>query len=199
MPGLQPGSRKDPTAARTTACRNVRARVRSTRQRPGWLVTLRGWTMETTLRAPDVRLATTARVRITHRTADPESDGRCCHRRGQLIRLIGLNNGLPTAPAVALPPTACPAGTTLHSGDIATIAGTGAAGYNGDDGPAVGATLFLDYGGGLAVDPTGVIYLSDTEEPRHPAHRHGRRDHHHRRHWQPRARQGMAGRRPQRP
>ncbi len=31
---------------------NVRARVRSTRQRPGWLVTLRGWTMESTWRAP---------------------------------------------------------------------------------------------------------------------------------------------------
>ncbi len=60
--------------------------------------------------------------------------------------------------AVAMPPTACPPGTVLKSGDIATVAGTGAPGFSGDGGPAIDATLLV---AGMAVDGTGVIYASD--------------------------------------
>jgi sugar lactone lactonase YvrE len=65
------------------------------------------------------------------------------------------NNG----PLAAMPPTACPPGTVLKSGDIATIAGTGVAGNSGDDGPAIAAALQTDQG--MAVDASGDIYFSD--------------------------------------
>jgi uncharacterized protein (TIGR03437 family) len=45
------------------------------------------------------------------------------------------------------------------SGKISTIAGTGAAGYSGDGGPANKAALALPYA--IAVDPAGDIYISD--------------------------------------
>jgi sugar lactone lactonase YvrE len=65
-----------------------------------------------------------------------------------------------------LPPTACPAGTVLHSGDIATIAGTGVGGSSGDGGPAISATLLSWDSGGFtgippAVDGSGAFYFSD--------------------------------------
>ena len=53
-----------------------------------------------------------------------------------------LLNGPPNNGRLAglvMPPTACPPGTVLKSGDIATIAGTGVAGNSGDDGPAIAA------------------------------------------------------------
>ena len=51
------------------------------------------------------------------------------------------------------------------AGEITTIAGTGAPGYNGagyggDGGPAVGANL--NFPSGVAVDPSGNVYIADT-------------------------------------
>ena len=62
--------------------------------------------------------------------------------------------------AVAMPPTACPAGTVLHSGDIATIAGTGVAGNSGVGGPATAAQLLTFDGGSMAADAEGAVYFS---------------------------------------
>ena len=61
--------------------------------------------------------------------------------------------------AVAMPPTACPAGTVLKSGDIATIAGTGEPLSDGDGGPATAAALAEPTG--IAVDASGAIYVAD--------------------------------------
>jgi sugar lactone lactonase YvrE len=46
------------------------------------------------------------------------------------------------------------------SGTIATVAGTGVAGYSGDDGPATAAQL--NSPSGLAVDSSGALYIADT-------------------------------------
>jgi uncharacterized protein (TIGR03437 family) len=46
------------------------------------------------------------------------------------------------------------------SGIITTIAGTGAAGFAGDGGPATSANL--NYPSGVAVDAAGVVYIADT-------------------------------------
>ncbi len=70
------------------------------------------------------------------------------------------DDGRDTLPAVALLPTGCPAGATLKSGDIATVAGTGVDGITGDDGPALSATLSAPYG--IAIDPTGAIYVGNS-------------------------------------
>jgi DNA-binding beta-propeller fold protein YncE len=45
-------------------------------------------------------------------------------------------------------------------GNIATIAGTGDAAYNGDDGPALHVALSSPYG--LALDGQGNVYVADT-------------------------------------
>ncbi len=42
---------------------------------------------------------------------------------------------------------------TVSTGIITTIAGTGASGYSGDNGPATSATMYHPYG--VAVDSTG--------------------------------------------
>jgi len=48
-------------------------------------------------------------------------------------------------------------------GDIATIAGTGTAGFAGDGGPAVSAQLnLLAWNCGLAVDSSGSLYIADS-------------------------------------
>ena len=49
-------------------------------------------------------------------------------------------------------------------GIITTVAGTGMAGFKGDTGPAVAAQLA--YPAGLAIDPTGVLYIADTRNQR---------------------------------
>jgi uncharacterized protein (TIGR03437 family) len=46
------------------------------------------------------------------------------------------------------------------AGIITTVAGTGAAGFDGDGGPAIGA--MLNYPGGIAVDSSGALYIADT-------------------------------------
>ena len=63
-------------------------------------------------------------------------------------------------PAAVMLPTACPAGTQLKSGDIATIAGTGRAASTADGGPALAADVSTSYGG-LTVDTGGAVYLGD--------------------------------------
>lgn len=50
---------------------------------------------------------------------------------------------------------ACPA-----AGDIVTVAGTGAAAFSGDNGPAIVATLDAPYA--VAVDPSGNLFIADT-------------------------------------
>jgi trimeric autotransporter adhesin len=52
------------------------------------------------------------------------------------------------------------AGISILPGDIATVAGTGDAGYTGDNGLATAATLNSPYG--LALDASGDIYIADT-------------------------------------
>ncbi len=51
------------------------------------------------------------------------------------------------------------AGLTINPGNIRTIAGTGAAGYGGDNGPAASAVVNKPYY--IEVDPAGNIYFSD--------------------------------------
>lgn len=50
------------------------------------------------------------------------------------------------------------------SGTITTVAGDGTAGYNGDGGPAVSASLDSPYG--VAVDPGGNVYIADMNNHR---------------------------------
>ncbi len=62
--------------------------------------------------------------------------------------------------AVVMPPTACPDGTVLKSGDIATIAGTGARGRSVDGGAATSAVLA--HPRAIAVDESGTVYFTDS-------------------------------------
>jgi hypothetical protein len=52
---------------------------------------------------------------------------------------------------------------TFSSGNISTLAGTGTKGFNGD-GPATSATLARPRG--VAVDPTGIVYVADSDNDR---------------------------------
>jgi sugar lactone lactonase YvrE len=49
-------------------------------------------------------------------------------------------------------------------GNISTVAGSGVAGYSGDSGSALSARL--DYPYGVAVDPSGNVYIADTDNHR---------------------------------
>ncbi|MEU8925827.1 RICIN domain-containing protein [Kitasatospora sp. NPDC048545] len=49
-------------------------------------------------------------------------------------------------------------------GKISTVAGTGTAGFSGDNGPAVSAQL--NYPRGVAVDSAGAVYITDTNNHR---------------------------------
>ncbi len=51
-----------------------------------------------------------------------------------------------------------------RSGQIATVAGTGTAGFNGDGGPANAAQLA--YPAGLAIDGHGTLYVADSQNQR---------------------------------
>jgi hypothetical protein len=148
-----------PTSGPDEGLSSAQARARSTRQRPDWLVTLRGGTMETTWRARPVLTARVAFILLISLLVLALTAGTVIVG-GQLIRVMGPNDGLPTLPAVALPPTACPAGTVLKSGDIATIAGTGGPGASGNGGAATAATISPSYGM-LAAGPDGALYLAD--------------------------------------
>ncbi len=51
-----------------------------------------------------------------------------------------------------------------QSGDITTFAGSSSVGYGGDGGPATSAALYTP--SGLAFDPAGNLYISDTQNER---------------------------------
>ena len=55
-------------------------------------------------------------------------------------------------------------GTAMTAGDIYTIAGNGAYGYSGDDGPATSAGLYDPQG--VAVDGSGNVVIADTDDYR---------------------------------
>src|ERR1019366_4125851 len=46
------------------------------------------------------------------------------------------------------------------NGIVSNVAGTGVTGFTGDGGPATSAQF--SFVGGVAVDPAGIIYISDT-------------------------------------
>ena len=144
---------------RPTYLDDIVAQARRSRQRPAWTfperwlpMTLRTASADT---APPMRMALILVILMLMITliASAAIVG------SQLLR-NGPDQGLPAA---AMLPTACPPGTVLKSGDIATVAGTGATGYTGDGGPATAATLGLVVGGGgdLAFGSDGTLYLSD--------------------------------------
>jgi len=54
---------------------------------------------------------------------------------------------------------------TVSTGTIATVAGTGVAGYSGDGGPATSAKI-SNYPGGIVVDVAGNLYIADTANSR---------------------------------
>ena len=80
---------------------------------------------------------------------------------GSQLGRLGLQNPRPNAAlsAVALLPTACPAGMVLKSGDIATVAGTGIAFQSGDGGQAIAADIEGPYAT-VAADVAGAVYIS---------------------------------------
>jgi len=55
---------------------------------------------------------------------------------------------------------------TASTGAISTIAGMGIRGYGGDGGPATAARFNLIYGGGVALDAVGNLYVADTQNSR---------------------------------
>ena len=97
------------------------------------------------------------------------------------LAIVGSRNPFARVPdpsrALAMLPTACPAGT-LASGTIATVAGTGAPiglSGNGDGGPALDAGLNTSLGS-IAVAADGSPVPRRHDEPRHPPR--GTRRHH---------------------
>ena len=55
-------------------------------------------------------------------------------------------------------------GVTIAPGNVATVAGNGAAGYSGDGGASTSAELYFP--GGVAVDAVGNLYIADVDNSR---------------------------------
>ncbi len=147
-----------PTSGPDDALADALARVRSTGQRPGWLDLLTGDTMDTTWRARPVLTARLTFVLLIAMLVLALTAGAAIVG-SQLNRGNGPSNGFNALPAVTMPRTACPAGTQLKSGDIATFAGTGGPDSSGDGGQATAAGM--QPWNGIAVDAQGVVYVSD--------------------------------------
>jgi trimeric autotransporter adhesin len=81
--------------------------------------------------------------------------------RGNLYIADNYDNRVREVIAVA---GACGKFAALKVGDICTLAGTGTAGYNGDDIPAYTAELHHPYG--VAADNDGNVYIADSENNR---------------------------------
>jgi hypothetical protein len=83
---------------------------------------------------------------------------------GDLL-IADTGNGRVRLVAASSCSTGCSYGlASMTNGDIYTVAGTGAAGYSGDGGPATSAEL--DYPHGVAVDAGGDLLIADTESGR---------------------------------
>ena len=147
-----------PTSGPDDALADALARVRSTRQRPGWLDLLTGDTMDTTWRARPVLTARLTFVLLIAMLVLALTAG-VAIVGSQINRGNDPNNGVNALPAITTPHTACPAGTQLKSGDIATFAGTGGPGSSGDGGQATAAAM--QPWNGIAVDAQGVVFVSD--------------------------------------
>ena len=114
---------------------------------------------------------------------------------------MGFNQGI----AFAIPPAIMYAadlnnhqGREDHSlrGVLTIIAGTGAAGFTGDGGPAASAQI--NSPAGIAVDSSNNVYISGPRQLAHPQGRYQRHHHHHRRQcrqfrrrWRPRDQRGL--------
>src|SRR5437764_11797341 len=61
--------------------------------------------------------------------------------------------------ALSRSPVGLAAGETLAPGTIITVAGTGQAGFSGDNGPATKARL--DFPIGIAIDAAGNVFIGD--------------------------------------
>src|SRR5262245_55873573 len=79
-----------------------------------------------------------------------------------IVGLAPRANGPGVSPAVApaLPPLACPPGTSLPSGTIGTIAGGGTASPSATGARATDVSITI--GQGLAVDTAGNVYVGDS-------------------------------------
>ncbi len=138
---------------------DILAQTSRTRQRPAWTF-LERWlpmTVRTTTftAAPPLRMALVLLLIGLLAVALAASAAIV----GSQVLRDGPPHGRDALPALAMLPTACPPGTTLESGDIATIAGTGVAGSSGDGGPATAAMIQM--GQGLAIDGSGSVYFGD--------------------------------------
>ena len=81
---------------------------------------------------------------------------------GSQLGRLRLQRPNPVLPAVALLPTACPSGTALASGSIATVAGNGIQFHTGDGGPATAAGIGGQFTS-VAADATGALYIPDNQ------------------------------------
>ena len=140
---------------------DILAQTSRTRQRPAWTF-LERWlpmTVRTTTftAAPPMR---TALVLLLIGLLTVALAASAAIVGSQVLR-DGPPHGRDALPALAMLPTACPPGTNLESGDIATIAGTGDAGSSGDGGRATAAMIPYRMGQGLAIDGSGSVYFGD--------------------------------------
>jgi len=81
---------------------------------------------------------------------------------GSLYIADAQNNRIRVVNTQATPVTVL--GVTIGAGDIATVAGNGTGGFVADGGPAIGAELYLP--GGVAIDSTGSLYITDVGNAR---------------------------------